>query len=539
MAIGASEPTAEINSTSNLTAYSLAAFTPSANATLVVFVFASGTVAAGTMSGGSLTWTRATSQVYNSTSTAYVFWANTGGSPGSTTITFDCTGDAATGCVMAVVEFTGTDSSNPIRQVKKGSATSANPSVTFNHALLTGNGYAAGFGVPRNPPTATEPGSWTKIADTGYGTPNAGGAVAYRAGGETGTTYSFTSASAAWGMIAVEVNASGASAHPDAYVIAGCTHNGNGTANSCAASAGAAGAYNSMQNAIDDLRGSTGTITIYASGTASDSTAINMANMAASTVVVVGDGTYTAENSDYSNNFIIAENSTWTNCKFGKSGSTALSVNMFELSATSGTFNRCEFYNTGTWTSDGGQAMVRRTVGSPGGNIIFANCYFHNAKTTAVEHNTDDEANVLYFNNLFKDNAGDGLLLQNDSGHAVNSEVKNNISDGNSGSDFSLSNANLTTASNISSDATSPESGLRNITITYHADGAPKLDDAETDAIDAGTDLSAHGVFPVTVDYYGTSRPQNSVFDIGAYEKAAAVAYTPLDPFGASGFFGI
>lgn len=177
-AIGASEPVAEVASTTNATSYAFGAFTPSANSTLVVFVFATGTVAAGTMSGGSLTWTRATSQLYNSVDTAYVFWAQTGGSPGSTTITFDCTGDGATGAVMAVVEFTGTDATIPIRQVKKSATTAANPTVTFNNALLTGNGYAAGFGMPRNPPTSAAPGSWTEIADTGYGTPTSGGTVA-------------------------------------------------------------------------------------------------------------------------------------------------------------------------------------------------------------------------------------------------------------------------------------------------------------------------------------------------------------------------
>lgn len=207
MAIGCSEPVAELASTSNATSYALGAFTPSANATLVVLVFATGTAASGSMSGGGLTWTKKTDFAYNTNDRCYVFWANTGASPGSTTITFDCTGDAATGCVMMVFQFTGSDvnRADPIRQFKTGTGTAANPSVTFDSAMDTLNGYCAGFGIPRNPPTSTAPGSWTEIADTGYGTPTSGATGAYRAGGESGSTVTFTSASGNWGMVAVEV----------------------------------------------------------------------------------------------------------------------------------------------------------------------------------------------------------------------------------------------------------------------------------------------------------------------------------------------
>jgi hypothetical protein len=211
-AIGASEPTAEIASTSNASSYSFAAFTPSANATLVVLVFATGTTATATMSGGSLSWTRETSILYNTTDTAYLFWANTGASPGSTTITFDCTGDNATGVTMSVTEFTGSDvtTPNPIRQFKTAATTAANPSTTFDTGMNTNNGYVSGFGMPRNPPTSTPPASWTEMMDTGYSTPTAGASSAYRAGGETAAAITFTSSSAAYGMISAEVYVAGA-----------------------------------------------------------------------------------------------------------------------------------------------------------------------------------------------------------------------------------------------------------------------------------------------------------------------------------------
>lgn len=213
MAIACSEPVAEINSNVDASTYSWSAFTPASNATLVALVFAAGTtVASPTISGG-LSWTLKTSVLYNSVNTAYLFWANTGSSPGSLTFTFDCTGDAATGCIGFMFEYTGSDvtTADPIRQYKTASGTgSANPAATYDSAADTNNGVGGGFGCSRNPPTSTPPGSWTEIGDVGHTSPTHGATAAYRAGGETGTTMTFTSASTNWGAIIFEVYVSGA-----------------------------------------------------------------------------------------------------------------------------------------------------------------------------------------------------------------------------------------------------------------------------------------------------------------------------------------
>ena len=186
--VAISEPTVEIASTSNATSYAMGAFTPSANSVLVVMVFASGTVAAGSMTGGSLTWQKLGTQLYNTTDTAYLFWAAVGASPASTTITFSCTGDAATGAMLHVFQFTGVDTINPIRQWRVAAGTAANPAWTLMMPMLTGSGYGAGFGVNRSAPASTAPTSWTETADTGYSTPASGGTAAYRATGETASS---------------------------------------------------------------------------------------------------------------------------------------------------------------------------------------------------------------------------------------------------------------------------------------------------------------------------------------------------------------
>lgn len=202
-----SEPVAEMQSTSNVTSYALGAFTPAANSVLVVFVHAGATVAAGSMSGGGLTWIKQTSIAYNAgADTLYVFYAVVGASPVSTTPTFDCTGDPADGAVMGIWQITGANTSSPVRQAKTAQTTGSNPTVTFTSAALTTSAVIAGFGVPANPPTSTPPTGWTETYDTGYPTPSKGGTGAYIQTGFTGTAVTFgRSTSSAYGIAAIEI----------------------------------------------------------------------------------------------------------------------------------------------------------------------------------------------------------------------------------------------------------------------------------------------------------------------------------------------
>lgn len=229
MAIGVTEAVAEVASTANATSYAMGAFTPAADSTLVVMVAGIATVAAApTMTGGSLTWTLEVADlaVGGSVDSQYMFWANTGASPGSTTITFDCTGDAATGCFMTCHQFTGSDvnAASPIRQTvvsNSGGVAVADPSATFASALLTGNGYCAMSVCARNPFVAAPPSGWTEDADTGIATPDRGMTSAFRAGGETGTVITFTATSVVWAMMAAEVKEAGAVVAPKRMSLLG------------------------------------------------------------------------------------------------------------------------------------------------------------------------------------------------------------------------------------------------------------------------------------------------------------------------------
>jgi hypothetical protein len=210
MAVAVSEPVAELIDNSNTATYSFGSFTPADSAILIALVFATGTVTnPAKITGGTLgPWNQLGRVTYNSTDSAYAFWVRTLKTNNvPSTFTFDCTGDNATGCIASMFSITGcnSDAINPIRQFKSSATTAANPTLTLDAACNTNNAIVAGFGMPRNPPTSTEPGSWTEISDVGNTLPTAGAAAAYRAGGETASVITFTSASAAYGMFAVEV----------------------------------------------------------------------------------------------------------------------------------------------------------------------------------------------------------------------------------------------------------------------------------------------------------------------------------------------
>jgi hypothetical protein len=200
------EPTPAIASTANATSYATASFTPSANSLLIV---ASRGAATGTdvnsVSGGSLTWTEQKSFAVG-THRVMLHTAPVGGSPSAMTITVDYGTDAGTGCIIFVMQAASYDS---VRQTKGAGASSTDPTITFDSALLTGNSYCVAAFVNRNPAGYTKPNvNWTDLnTTTGHATPASGGHNSFREGGETTDTITFTGATGAWGMVGIEVAA--------------------------------------------------------------------------------------------------------------------------------------------------------------------------------------------------------------------------------------------------------------------------------------------------------------------------------------------
>lgn len=206
-AVSVSSPIAAFSSSTDTNIYAMGAYTPTANTVQVVYVQAAQTVAAGDMTGGSLTWIMAESVASNGgVDTGYLFYTVVGSSPVSTNPTFDCTGDNASGVIMLAFEISGVNLSNPLRQIKSAINTSSNPTITMDSSFSTNSAYIYGVSAPRNPASYTPPGSWTEPTgyDTGHTSPARGAAGAYRAGGETGSTVTITGSSANWGLIVAE-----------------------------------------------------------------------------------------------------------------------------------------------------------------------------------------------------------------------------------------------------------------------------------------------------------------------------------------------
>lgn len=191
--------------------------------------------------------------------------------------------------------------------------------------------------------------------------------------------------------------------------------------------------------------------------------------------------------------------------------------------------------NTGT----GGACVDFNTTQSQNKSFHVAGCL--------IKGNADGIKNegsgvvVFIYNNIILDPSTECIIQNNATGtiHVYNNTLiggthgirnvngacrpKNNVAQGNSTACY---NGTMTDSEgNISSDATSPQTGLRNITLDF-VDGANDdyhLAATDTAAIDVGIDLSADGTLAFAIDVDGQSRPQGPEWDIGADEFMSGV----------------
>lgn len=204
----------------DLTSYVSGSFSAAVGDLLLVFVAASGTVAVGTMADslGEVTFTKVTSAVRaSSINTLYLFISN--GfctSTSSRTVTFDCTGDAATGAIVTAYAISGMSKAGlpAVRQtaIQSNQSASAAPAPAFSGSALTSNPVLGAVANSVNPATMTVPAgttpTWTEGSDSGFATPVAGQETIWANGGFTGTTITWGSNTTNFGDIIVELDAS-------------------------------------------------------------------------------------------------------------------------------------------------------------------------------------------------------------------------------------------------------------------------------------------------------------------------------------------
>lgn len=202
-------------STAQASAYATGAFTPTAGSLLFGFVWSSGTVATGTMTGSAngITFTKIISAIGNtSANTLYFFIANqlTPGSPVSMTVTFDCTGDAATGAVVFVGEVSGmtkVNSAAVLQSAKVDNAAASVPAPTFAATTQGTNPVLAAIGIVQTT-TETPPTGFTEGNFQTYSTPTIGSQYVYDDTGFTGTVVTWGSTTTNHASLAIELDAS-------------------------------------------------------------------------------------------------------------------------------------------------------------------------------------------------------------------------------------------------------------------------------------------------------------------------------------------
>jgi hypothetical protein len=168
-------------------------------------------------------------------------------------------------------------------------------------------------------------------------------------------------------------------------------------------------------------------------------------------------------------------------------------------------------------------AGVHIASGTPTGNVIEnirshsnnwggvdadenGNTWRNNLFYTNTSHGMDiiSVSSSFVYNNTIYGNGGNGVWSETDTSGIL---LKNNIIYNNTAGNINLGGTGHTQTTNLTTNPSFTNAAGNDFTLQ-----------SGSAARDAGTDLSATGF---AVDFLGTARPQNSVWDIGAYEYIA------------------
>ncbi len=200
----------------DLSIYTTASFTPALNDLLVVFVYGRATdTDPATMTdtqGGTYTQILAIDSGVTA-DTLYLFVRDSLTPNAAMTITFDCTGDSALGCIILVERVSGMTrvGSDAVLQTatEELQATGTTPNPAFAANADTNNPTLGFVGNQVNPATMTPPTNWTELDDVGVVPPTLGGETVHRDSGFTGTMITWGSTSGeVYGDIIVELDTS-------------------------------------------------------------------------------------------------------------------------------------------------------------------------------------------------------------------------------------------------------------------------------------------------------------------------------------------
>jgi hypothetical protein len=202
-----------INNSNNAASYAALAFTPSANAIVLVAGAITNTAATlGLTDSQGITYTKLVDQVYGTSHKMGLWVATSLAANSSDTITITNTGDSGTGCVAFLRYLTGGRTvPNFYRQFNFATGgAGTTPAVPLTFPVNTNNAVFAWCFNLTNPAGLTPPGSFAEQQDIGHTAIDMGGEYAHRLTGETGSTITWGGTSVtAWGAIVVEIYVSG------------------------------------------------------------------------------------------------------------------------------------------------------------------------------------------------------------------------------------------------------------------------------------------------------------------------------------------
>jgi hypothetical protein len=187
-------------------------------------------------------------------------------------------------------------------------------------------------------------------------------------------------------------------------------------------------------------------------------------------------------------------------------------------------FIGCILRGSGTGVATAVSAGIRAVLAA--GNVLrVRNCLIYDNGEGIIDPSGNSNVETDLYNNIIVDNSRNGIKFDN-SNHTR--RWKNNLSVFNTTADYAISGSGTNDyATNVSSDATSPDVGGRSKTPTFvnRASDDYHLASSDTAAKDAGTDLSADATWPFSDDIDGVAR--SGTWDVGADEYVASgTAYT-------------
>ena len=205
-----------INSSSSASTYTTSAtFTPTVGELLIAVISVSrSTLAAPTFSLSDGSTFTLVGTGARSTRRCYVFVADAlSVSASAVTGTFNCTGDAATGCIGWIGSQAGITraGASAVRQfAHNDNVTYGTPSVTFGSSVITSNPTVVGFSSDDSSGTSTPPTGWTEMQDLNTAGLQVQQEIAVRASGFTGTTVTWGSSELDFCTVGIELDLSAA-----------------------------------------------------------------------------------------------------------------------------------------------------------------------------------------------------------------------------------------------------------------------------------------------------------------------------------------